>query len=113
MMYQIKNKDIEDIPIKDEDEDSAINKSKDSPQYFDCNSSDFESSSTSKEEDLDTIRKFSVSIYPMEEEEEKLSMAKEKVDWSLSEYLYHHNESDYSYLHDYTQEFLKRVKNMS
>jgi hypothetical protein len=32
----------------------------------------------------------------MEEEEEKLSKAKEKVDLSLSEYLYHHNESDYS-----------------
>jgi hypothetical protein len=54
-MYQIKNKDSEDIPIKDEDEDSAINKSKDSPQYFDCNSSDIESSSMRKEEDSDTI----------------------------------------------------------
>jgi hypothetical protein len=107
-MYQIKNKDTEDIPIKDEDEDSTINKSKDSPQYFDCNSSDIESSSASKEEDSDTITECSVSIYPMEEEEEKLSKAKEKVDWSLSEYLYHHNESDYSYLHDYTQEFLEK-----
>jgi hypothetical protein len=47
-MYQIKNEDIEDILIKDEDEDSAIIKSKDSPQYFDCNSSDIESSSASK-----------------------------------------------------------------
>jgi hypothetical protein len=54
-MYQIKNEDTEDIPIKDEDEDSTINKSKDSPQYFDCNSSDIESSSASKEEDSDTI----------------------------------------------------------
>jgi hypothetical protein len=54
-MYQIKNKDTEDIPIKYEYEDSSINKSKDSPQYFDCNSSDIESSSTIKEEDLDTI----------------------------------------------------------
>jgi hypothetical protein len=30
-MYQIKNEDTEDIPIKDEDEESTINKSKDSP----------------------------------------------------------------------------------
>jgi hypothetical protein len=44
----------------------------------------------------------------MEEEEEELSKAKKRVDWSLSEYLYHHNESDYSYLHDYTQEFLEK-----
>jgi hypothetical protein len=102
-MYQIKNEDTEDIPIKEEDEDSAINKVKESPQYFDCNSSDIESSSASKEEDSDTITECSVIIYPMEEEEEKLSKAKEKVDWSLYEYLYHHNESDYSYLHDYTQ----------
>jgi hypothetical protein len=47
-MYQIKNKDTEDIPIKDEDEDSAINTSKDSPQYFDYNISDIESSSARK-----------------------------------------------------------------
>jgi hypothetical protein len=47
-MYQIKNEDTKDIPIKDEYEDSTINKSKDSPQYFDCNSNDIESSSTSK-----------------------------------------------------------------
>jgi hypothetical protein len=39
----------------------------------------------------------------MEEEEEKLSKAKEKVYWSLFEYLYDHNELDYIYLHDYTQ----------
>jgi hypothetical protein len=38
----------------------------------------------------------------MEEVEEELSKAKQKVDWSLCEYLYDHNESDYSYLHDYT-----------
>jgi hypothetical protein len=44
----------------------------------------------------------------MEEEEENLAKAKEKVDWSLSEYLYDHNESYYSYLHDYTQEFLEK-----
>ena len=44
----------------------------------------------------------------MEEKEEKLSKAKEKVDWSLFEYLYHHNESNYGYLHDYTQEFLEK-----
>jgi hypothetical protein len=65
-MYQIKNKDTKDIPIKDEDEDLAINKSKDSPQYFDCNSSDIESSSAIKEEDLDTITECSVIIYSME-----------------------------------------------
>ena len=47
----------------------------------------------------------------MEEEEEKLSKAKEKVDWCLFEYLYHHNESDYSYLHDYTQEYLEKSQN--
>jgi hypothetical protein len=39
----------------------------------------------------------------MEEEEEELSKAKQKVYWSLYEYLYDHNESDYSYLHDYTK----------
>jgi hypothetical protein len=71
-MYQIKNEDIENIPIKDEYEDPTINESKDSPQYFDCNSIDIESSSTSKEEDSDTITKCFVSIYPMEEEEEEL-----------------------------------------
>jgi hypothetical protein len=38
----------------------------------------------------------------VEKEDEELSKDKEKVDWSLSEYLYDHNESDYSYLHDYT-----------
>jgi hypothetical protein len=47
-MYQIKNEDIENIPIKDEDEDSTINKGNDSPQYFDCNNNDFESSLASK-----------------------------------------------------------------
>jgi hypothetical protein len=44
----------------------------------------------------------------MEEEEEELSKAKEKVDWSFHEYFYHHNESYYSYLHNYTQEFLEK-----
>jgi hypothetical protein len=107
-MYQIKNEETKNIPIKDEDEDSSINKSKESPQYFDCNSSDIESSSASKEEVSDTITKCYVSIYPMEEEKEKISKSKEKVDWSLFEYIYHHNESDYSYLHDYTQEFIKK-----
>jgi hypothetical protein len=95
-MYQIKR------------EDSTINKGKDSPQSSDCNNVDIELSPASREEDSNTITECSVSIYPMEEEEEKLSKAKEKVDWSLSEYLYHHNESDYSYLHDYTQEFLEK-----
>ena len=101
-MYQIKSECIEDIPIKDEDEDSAINKGKDSPKYFDCNS-DIGSSLASKGEDWDTITKYFVSIYPMEEEEEELSKAKQKVDWSLYEYLYDHNESNYTYLHDYTK----------
>jgi hypothetical protein len=39
----------------------------------------------------------------MKEVEEELSKAKQKVDWSLCEYLYDHNDSDYSYLHDYTK----------
>jgi hypothetical protein len=47
-MYQIKREDTEDIPIKDEEEDSAINKGKYSPQYFDCNNVDIEFSPTSK-----------------------------------------------------------------
>jgi hypothetical protein len=68
-MYQIKNEDTKDISIKDEDEDSTINKGKDSPQYFDCNNSDIESSPKSKEEESDTITKCFVSIYPMEEVE--------------------------------------------
>jgi hypothetical protein len=61
-MYQIKSKDIEGIPIKDEDEDSTINKGKDSPKYFDCNNSDIESSPASKEEDSDTITECSIRI---------------------------------------------------
>jgi Zn-finger protein len=95
-MYQIKREDL------------TINKGKDSPQSSDCNNVDIEFSPVSREEDSNTITECFVSIYPMEEEEEKLSKAKEKVDWSLSEYLYHHNESYYSYLHDYTQEFLEK-----
>jgi chromosome segregation ATPase len=47
----------------------------------------------------------------MEEEEEELSKAKQKVDWNLCEYLYDHNESDYSYVHDYTKEFLEKIQN--
>ena len=66
---QTKIQDTEYIPIKDEQEDSAINKGKDSPQYFDCNNVDIESSPTSKEEDSYTIKECSVSIYPMEEVE--------------------------------------------
>jgi hypothetical protein len=65
-MYQIKIEDTQDIPIKDEDEDSAINKGKDSPQYFDCNNIDIESSPASEEEDSNTITKCSVNIYTME-----------------------------------------------
>jgi hypothetical protein len=48
-MYQIKGKYTKDFPIKNEDEDSTINKGKDSPKYFDCNNSDIESSPASKE----------------------------------------------------------------
>jgi hypothetical protein len=107
-MYQIKREDTEDIPIKDEEEDSTINKGKDSPQSFDCNNVDIEFSPASKEEDLDTIEECSVSIYPMEEVEEELSKAKQKVYWSLYEYHYDHNYSDYSFLHDYTKEFLEK-----
>jgi hypothetical protein len=98
-MYQTKRQDKEYIPIKDEEEDSVINKGKDSPQYFDCNNVDIESSPASKEEDSDTIKECSISIYPMEEVEEELSKAKQKVDWSLCEYCYDHNDSYYSYLH--------------
>ena len=82
-MYQIKREDTKDIPIKDEEEDSTINKGKDSPQYFDCNNVDIKISPASKEEDLDTIEECFVSIYPMKEVEEELSKTKQKVDWSL------------------------------
>ena len=75
-MYQIKNEGTKDIPIKDEEEDSVINKGKDSPQYFDCNNVDIESSPTSKQEDSDAIKECSVSIYPMKEVEEELSKVK-------------------------------------
>jgi hypothetical protein len=71
-MYQIKR------------QDSTINKCEDSPQYSDCNNVDIEFSPASREEDSNTITECFVSIYPMEEEEEKFSKAKEKVDWSLS-----------------------------
>jgi hypothetical protein len=43
-MYQTKIQDTKYIPIKDEEEDSTINKGKYSPQYFDCNNVDIESS---------------------------------------------------------------------
>jgi hypothetical protein len=46
----------------------------------------------------------------MEEEEEELSKDKQKIDWSLREYLYDHNESDYSYLHDYTKDFFEKIQ---
>jgi hypothetical protein len=71
-MYQIKIEDTEDIPIKDEEEDSTINKGQDSPQYFDCSNVDIEFSPTSKEEDSYTIEESSIRIYPMEEVEEEL-----------------------------------------
>jgi hypothetical protein len=44
-----------------------------------------------------------VNIYPMDEVEEELSKAKQKVDWSLYVYHFDHNDSDYSFLHDYTK----------
>jgi hypothetical protein len=69
-VYQIKREYTKAIPIKDEKEDSAINKDKDSPQYFDFNNVDIEFSPAIKEEDSDTIEESYVSIYPMEEVEE-------------------------------------------
>jgi hypothetical protein len=110
-IYQIKRKDIEDIPIKDEEEDSTINKGKYSPQSSNCNNVDIKISPASKEEDLDTIEECYVSIYPMKEVEEELSKVKQKVDWSLYEYHYDHDYSDYSFLHDYTKEFLEKSQN--
>jgi hypothetical protein len=47
----------------------------------------------------------------MEEVEEELSKSKQKVDWSLCKYCYDHNDSYYSYLHDYTKEFLEKSQN--
>jgi hypothetical protein len=47
----------------------------------------------------------------MEEVEEELSKAKKKVYWSLCEYRYDHNDSNYSYLHDYTKNFLEKSQN--
>ena len=55
-MYQIKRQDTKYIPIEDEEEDSVINKGKDSPQYLDYNNVDIESSLISKEEESDTIK---------------------------------------------------------
>jgi hypothetical protein len=107
-MYQIKREVIEDIPIKDEKEDSAINKGKDSPQSSNCNNVDIEFSPASKEEDSDTIEENFVSIYPMEEVEEELSKIKHKVDWGFGEYNYDHDYSDYIYLYEYTKEFLEK-----
>jgi hypothetical protein len=98
-MYQIKR------------EDSAINKGKDSSQSSDCNNVDIKFSPPSKEEDSNTIEECFVSIYPMKEVEEELSKAKQKVDWSLCEYFYDHNDSVYSYLHEYTKEFLEKSQN--
>jgi hypothetical protein len=57
-MYQTKRQDKKDLPIKDEEEESTINKGKDSPQYFDCNNVDIESSPASKEEDSENKRMF-------------------------------------------------------
>jgi hypothetical protein len=47
----------------------------------------------------------------MKEVEEELSKVKQKVDWSLYEYHYDHDYSDYSFLHDYTKEFLEKSQN--
>jgi hypothetical protein len=54
-MYEIKREDTKYIPIKDEEEESTINKGKDSPQSFVCNNVDIEFSLASKEEDSNTI----------------------------------------------------------
>jgi hypothetical protein len=89
-------------------EDSSFNKGKDSPQSSDGNNFDIKISPANNEEDSETIAECSVSIYSMEEEEEELSKAKENIDWSLSEYLYDHNESNYIYIYDYTQEFIEK-----
>jgi hypothetical protein len=44
----------------------------------------------------------------MEEVEEELSNSKQKVDWGLYEYHYDHNYSYFSFLHDYTKEFIEK-----
>jgi hypothetical protein len=44
----------------------------------------------------------------VEEVEEEISKAKHKVDWSLCEYCYDHNGSDYIHLHDYTTKSLEK-----
>jgi hypothetical protein len=43
----------------------------------------------------------------MEEVEEELSEIKKKVDWGFVNYQYDHSDSDYSYLYEYTREFLE------
>jgi hypothetical protein len=63
-VYQIKKEDTYDIPIKNEKEDSTINKGKDSPQYSDCSNVDMEFSPASKEEDSDTIEEIFVAFIP-------------------------------------------------
>jgi hypothetical protein len=75
-MYKIKREYTEDIPIKDKEEDSVIDKGKDSSQSSDCNNVDIKISLANKEEDLDTIEECYVSIYPMKEVEEELSKVK-------------------------------------
>jgi hypothetical protein len=80
---QIKREYTEEIPIKDEKEDSSINKGKYSPQSFNFDNVDIEFSPASKEEYSDTIEESFVSIYPMEEVEEELSKIKQKVDGIL------------------------------
>jgi hypothetical protein len=109
-VYQIKREDIEDIPIKDENQESTINEGKDSPQSFDCNNVDVECSPASKEEYSDTIEEIYVRIYPMEEVEEELSDIKKKVDWGFVNYQYDHSDSEYNYLYEYTREFLEMIK---
>jgi hypothetical protein len=44
----------------------------------------------------------------MEEVEDGLSKAKQKVDWGIYEYHYDRNYSYYRFLHDYTKEFLEK-----
>jgi hypothetical protein len=112
-MYQIKIKDTKDIPIKDEDEDSTINKGKDSPKYFDCNNNDIESSSASKEEDLDTITKCSVSIYPWKKKKKNYQRPNKRlIGVSMNTSMTIMNQTIAIFMTT-LKNFLKRVRSMS
>ena len=56
-----------------------------------------------RKEVLKESEKCYVNIYPIDEVEEELSKAKQKVYWSLYVYHFDHNDSDFSFLHDYTK----------